>query len=118
MAYVKTKTLVRARAFRRKLTTAETILWSQLRGGVGGMRFRRQHPIGPYIVDFACLRARLVIEVDGATHGSEDEQISDARREAYLRSQSWRIHRVTNDAVYDCLDRVVEVILERSRMGT
>ena len=49
---------------------------------------------------------------------AKTRQIYDARREAYLRSQSWRILRVTNDAVYDCLDRVVEVILEHSRMGT
>ena len=87
MAYVKTKTLVRARALRRKLTNAETILWSQLRDGIGEMRFRRQHPIGPYIADFACIQARLVVEVDGSTHASEEEQMHDARREAYLRSR-------------------------------
>jgi very-short-patch-repair endonuclease len=81
------------------------------------MRFRRQHPIGPYIAGFACLRTRLVIEVDGATHSSDDEQISDARREAYLRSQSWRVFRITNDAIYDCLDRVLDAIYKRSRTG-
>ncbi|HLY05135.1 MAG TPA: endonuclease domain-containing protein [Rhizomicrobium sp.] len=113
MAYVKTKTLVRARRHRRNLTNAETILWSRLRDGVGGMRFRRQHPIGPYIVDFACIRARLVIEVDGATHGSE-RRTYDQRREAYLRSQSWRIVRVTNEAVYHSLDRVLEAIWQQT----
>ena len=116
MAYVKTKTLVRARAFRRKLTNAETILWSRLRDGVGGMRFRRQHPIGPYIADFACIRARLVVEVDGATHGSHEEQMHDARREACLRAKSWRIVRVSNDAVYHSLERVVELICQHSQM--
>ena len=113
MAYVKTKTLVRARALRRRLTNAETILWSRLRHGIGGMRIRRQHPIGPYIAD--CIRARLVIEVDGATHGSDEEQMHDARREAYLRSQSWRVIRVTNGAVYDSLASVLEVIYQLSR---
>ena len=115
MAYVKRKTLVRARALRRKLTNAETILWSRLREGAGGMRFRRQHPIGPYIADFACIWARLVVEVDGATHGSDEEQMHDARREAYLRSRSWRIIRLTNYAVYKSLDRVLEVICQRGR---
>jgi very-short-patch-repair endonuclease len=115
MAYVKAETLVHARALRRKLTKAETILWSRLRDGIGGMRFRRQHPIGPYIADFACIRARLVVEVDGATHGSDEERRHDARREAYLRSRSWRIIRVTNDAVYHSLARVLELIYQCSR---
>src|SRR6202166_4199115 len=96
MARVEADTLMRARALRRRLTNAETILWSKLRHGVGGMRFRRQHPIGPYIADFACIRARLVVEVDGATHSSDEERLHDARREAFLRSQSWQIIRVTN----------------------
>jgi len=114
MAYVKTKTLVRARILRRKLTSAESILWSRLRDGIGGIRFRRQHPIGPYIADFACIRARLVVEVDGATHGS-DKAIYDACRETYLRSQSWRIIRVTNEAVYHSLDRVLDAIYQHAR---
>jgi hypothetical protein len=58
MARVDADTLIRARTLRRRLTNAETILWSRLRHGVGGMRFRRQHPIGPFVADFACLRAR------------------------------------------------------------
>src|ERR1700730_9966315 len=99
MAYVAADTLIRARAFRRKLTRAETILWSKLRHGLGGMLFRRQHPIGPYIADFACIRARLVVEVDGATHSTDAERRYDARREAFLRSRSWQIVRVTNDEV-------------------
>ncbi|HLY04129.1 MAG TPA: endonuclease domain-containing protein [Rhizomicrobium sp.] len=114
MAYIRTTTLVRARALRRRLTKAETILWSRLRGGIGGMRFRRQHPIGPYIADFACIRARLVLELDGATHGT-DEQAHDARREAYLRSQHWRIVRIRNELVYDSLERVLDVIYQHTQ---
>jgi len=115
MAYVATKTLIRARDLRRKLTAAETILWSRLRHGVGGMRFRRQHPIGPYIADFACIRARLVVEVDGATHGSDAERRHDARRERYLRSRSWQIVRITNDDLYRSLAAVLELTYQRSR---
>ena len=115
MAYVAADTLIRARALRRRLTNAETVLWSRLRHGIGGMRFRRQHPIGPYIADFACIRARLVVEVDGATHSSVAERRHDARREAFLHSRSWQIVRVTNDEVYHSLDAVLEFIYQRSR---
>ena len=115
MAYVAADTLVRARALRRRLTRAETILWSRLRHGVSGMQFRRQHPIGPYIADFACIRARLVIEIDGATHRSDEERRHDARREGFLRSRSWQIIRVTNDEVYRSLDAVLDFIYQRSR---
>jgi len=115
MARVESDTLIRARALRRRLTRAETILWSRLRHGIGGMQFRRQHPVGPYIADFACIRAHLVIEVDGATHGSDEERRRDARREAFLRSRSWQIVRVTNDEVYRSLDAVLELVHQRSR---
>jgi very-short-patch-repair endonuclease len=115
MAYVAPKTLVRARVLRRRLTDAETILWSRLRDGLGGVRFRRQHPIGPYIADFACVSSRLVIEIDGATHGSDQERAHDSRRGAYLCSRSWQIIRVTNDDVYRSLDAVLEWIYQRSR---
>ena len=117
MAHVAETTLARARALRRKLTNAETILWSHLRHGIAGARFRRQHPIGPYIADFACIRARLVIEIDGATHSSDAERRHDARRKAYLHSRSWQIIRVTNDEVYRSLPAVLEFIYQRSRAG-
>ena len=113
MAYVAPKTLSRARSLRQKMTSAETLLWSQLRRGNCGMRFRRQRPIGPYIADFACVPARLVVEVDGATHGSEAERRHDARRDAFLRTRSWRIIRVTNEDVHRSLDAVLELIWQR-----
>ncbi|HEX4160581.1 MAG TPA: endonuclease domain-containing protein [Rhizomicrobium sp.] len=114
MAYVAAKTLSRARALRRKMTGAETLLWSQLRRGKSGMRFRRQHPIGPYIADFACVPARLVIEIDGATHSTEMEVRHDAQRDAFLRTRSWRVVRLTNDDVYRSLDAVLELIWQHS----
>jgi very-short-patch-repair endonuclease len=78
------------------------------------MRFRRQHPIGPFIADFACIPARLIVEVDGATHGSDAERRSDARREAFLRSRSWRIARVTNHEIYHSLMAVLDLIYQRA----
>jgi very-short-patch-repair endonuclease len=114
MAYVAAKTFGRARGLRGKMTNAETLLWSQLRRGICGMRFRRQHPIGPYIADFACIPVRLVIEIDGATHSTEMERRHDAQRDAFLRARSWQIVRVTNEEVYRSLDAVLELIWQRS----
>jgi very-short-patch-repair endonuclease len=100
-----------AKTLRRNLTDAETVLWSKLQEGrPHGYRFRRQHPIGPFIVDFASVRARLVIEVDGATHGTDDEQEYDRRRESWLLRRGWRVLRFTNSDVYESLDSVVEAI--------
>jgi very-short-patch-repair endonuclease len=112
MAHVAPKTLSRARTLRRWLTDAETILWSRLRRNAHGMRFRRRHPIGPFIADFACIRALPVVEVDGGTHGSDAERAYDARREAFMRARGWRVVRVLNVDVYDGLDGVMEMICE------
>jgi very-short-patch-repair endonuclease len=110
MGRVAAETLFRARRLRRRLTNAETILWSKLRHGVGGMKFRRQHPIGSYIADFAYVAARLVVEIDGVTHGSDAERRHDSRREAYLRSRAWNVIRVANDDVYHSLAVVLDLI--------
>ena len=76
-----------ARAMRKMPTSAESKLWSRIRRGqIEGFKFRRQHPVGPYIVDFACIAARLAVEVDGATHGSETERSNDARRTQWLEA--------------------------------
>ena len=105
------KSIKHAKALRRSMTDAEIILWSRLRMRVtGGVRFRRQHPIGPYIADFACVMPRLVIEVDGDTHGTDAELEHDRKRELYLKSRGWRVFRVTNEDVYKRLDSVIEGI--------
>ncbi|MCE9523611.1 MAG: DUF559 domain-containing protein [Alphaproteobacteria bacterium] len=96
------------RQLRKTMSKAEAVLWMQLRGSrVKGMRFRRQHPIGPFIADFACVKARLVIEVDGDTHASEEAQAYDARRRRYLMRCGWRELRFSNEAVLRDLDFVV-----------
>jgi very-short-patch-repair endonuclease len=78
-----------------------------------GYKFRRQHPIGPYIADFAHVRGRLVIEVDGTTHWSAGDIARDKRRDAYLASQGWMVVRFPNDDVYRDVSRVVEEIARR-----
>jgi very-short-patch-repair endonuclease len=93
------------------MTDAEVLLWSRLRRHEqGNHSFRKQHPVGPYIADFACVAAKLVVEVDGYTHGSEAEVAYDRRREAYMASFGWRVFRVTNEDVYKRLGDVLEGI--------
>ena len=92
---------------------AEHRLWQAIRGRqLEGFRFRRQHPIGPYIADFACIDKLLVIELDGSQH--QDQVAYDERRTAYLESQGWTVLRFWNNDVMNNLDgvlaRVVEVL--------
>src|SRR5258705_11482136 len=100
-----------AKKLRQNLTRAEVILWQSFRrDAIEGIRFRRQHPIGPYVADFACLRAMLVVEVDGETHGTEIERTHDARRRAFMAKFGWKEIRIGNDDVYKNLDGVLEAI--------
>ena len=86
----------RARDLRQNMTEAERALWYGLRRGQLGWRFRRQHPIPPYIVDFACLEAKLVVEADGGQHASASEH---ERRDEELRRQGWRVLRLWNNDI-------------------
>ena len=88
-------------------------MWSIIRGKrLAGLKFRRQHVIGNYIADFVCLPARLVIEVDGDTHGPDDAQLSDAKRTEDIERAGYRVIRFWNDYVLnDTDDGVAETIL-------
>lgn len=101
----------KARALRQSMTKAEVILWVNIRKrAMNGARFRRQHPIGPFIADFTCPAARLVVEVDGATHSTPEELAYDARRTKYLEQQGWTVIRVTNSEIYENMDGVWRTI--------
>ena len=101
-----------ARALRRQFTPAEELLWARLRGRrFQDFKFVRQAPVGPYIVDFLCRRALLVVEVDGATHSTDEEISHDERRTAFLASEGYRVLRVGNFDVRDNLEGVEETIL-------
>src|SRR3954451_17001494 len=90
----------RAKQLRGSMPKAEVILWVNLRAlRADGFNFRRQHPIGPYIADFAIHSGRLIVEVDGATHDAPHEVAHDRKRNAYLRSKGWRVLRIPNSAV-------------------
>jgi very-short-patch-repair endonuclease len=103
--------IVRAREFRRSMSLPEGLLWQELRKRPGGFKFRRQHPIGPYVLDFYCPAARLAIEVDGASHDMGDNPQRDAQRDAWLREQGLRIARFTARDVLHNMDGVIRMIL-------
>ena len=104
------KQLSRARDLRRTQTQAEDILWRSLRDRGIGAKFRRQVPIGAYIVDFACVAAKLVVEVDGPSHNDLEQQAYDKRRDTWLREQGWRVVRISNDLVIGGGDLALESI--------
>ena len=109
-----------ARQMRKGLTGPEWLLWERLKRRLDdGLVFKRQHAFGPYILDFYCFKARLVIEVDGGLH-SEDAQIAkDANRDAYLRSEGLEVYRLPTAEVYRDIDGVADGIrlmaLERAK---
>ena len=107
------RSLSRARHMRAASTEAEDVLWQTIRSRrLDGLKFRRQVPIGPYIVDFLCTEHRLVIEVDGSRHGEPGQIEHDARRDAWLRNRGYDIVRFWNDDVSRDLDSVCTHILK------
>lgn len=104
-----------ARELRHRQTSTEDLLWQQLRGRrLGGQKFRRQVPIGPYTVDFLCFAAKLVVEIDGAHHGEQAGY--DERRTAEIEAQGFTVMRVSNMDVRDRLDDVLVRIAEALRV--
>jgi very-short-patch-repair endonuclease len=99
----------RARTLRQTETPPEQLLWLALRNEqIGGMKFRHQHPIGPYVADFFCHSAKLIVEVDGMSH--DDKMHQDSEKTKYLEQQGLRVLRVTNEDVMRDLDAVTREI--------
>lgn len=93
------------------MTPPELLLWQRLRGKPNGFKFRRQHPIGPFIVDFFCAQANLVVEIDGAVHDNEAAQSYDHKRQQDLESRGLRVARVSGADVMSGVDTVAAAIL-------
>ena len=112
MPFTPRKSIRRARRLRREQTEAEKRLWGYLRDRrLGGFKFVRQEPVGPFVADFLCRERMLIIEIDGVTH-SEDHQLArDARRTVYLEKQGYRVMRAWNIEVFNNLDGVLNSIL-------
>ena len=104
-------TFARAKTMRREPTDAERKLWGALRKrSLGDFKFVRQQPIGPYIVDFVCRAKRVIIEVDGATHGDAVDVAYDERRTSFLEQQGYRVVRVNNVSVFREIGSVLDFI--------
>jgi very-short-patch-repair endonuclease len=101
------RTSLRARALRKNPTEVEKLLWKRLRmWQVDGYKFRRQQPIGNYIVDFVCLEKRLIIELDGGQHAEQGEY--DSERDKWLSEQGFTVLRFWNNDLLDNIDGVME----------
>jgi very-short-patch-repair endonuclease len=101
----------RARKLRESQTDVEGKLWSQLRDRqVHGVKFRRQHPIGPFIVDFCCFEKGLVVELDGGQHAKRN--VADQRRTGFLEKRGYRVLRFWDNDVLENFDGVLEKISE------
>lgn len=94
-----------ARTLRKNLTETETFVWKRLRyRQIGGFKFRRQHPLGPFIVDFVCLERKLVLELDGGQHAERVE--ADAFRTRWLEQQGYRVVRFWNHQPFQEWDAI------------
>ncbi len=105
----------KARSLRHHSTRAETLLWHELRDlKAGGLKFRRQSPIGPYIVDFVCPSARLIVEVDGDWHETEAARRHDANRDSYLRSLGYSLLRIDEPDVIHSAWHVAQSVKDKA----
>ena len=108
------KTNPHARELRRDSTPAERLLWSHLSNRqLGGLKFRRQTTVGPYVVDFLCVDAGLVVEADGGQH----DTAIDASRTAFLTARGLRVLRFWNNDIIDNVEGVLETILAAASGG-
>jgi very-short-patch-repair endonuclease len=102
----------RARALRRSMTLPEVLLWRLLRTRPDGLKFRRQHPAGPYVLDFYCESAKLAVEVDGAVHGMGDLPKRDAERDQWLAKAGIQTYRIPARDVLDDEEAVLTAIVQ------
>ena len=104
-------TIAIARKLRRKLTLPEGLLWRELRKRPDGFKFRRQHPAGPFVLDFVCLQSRLTIEIDGEAHNRGRNPARDEARDEWLMNQGFRTLRIPARDVLDNLEGVIRLIV-------
>ena len=99
-----------ARKLRREMSLPEVLLWEQLRAAKQGMKFRRQHPIGPYIADFYCSATKLVIEIDGEAHDRGDRPERDTVRDAAMQNAGYEVLRISAVDVLKDMEAVILTI--------
>ncbi len=107
------QTVLRARQLRRPLTASEQVLWEVLRDcRLQGIKFRRQHPFGPYVLDFFCVKSQLAVELDGGVHEQDEQKEYDRERTAYLEEQGLRVLRFRNEEIAEIFEDVIRRIVE------
>lgn len=107
------KNISTARMLRKNMTDAERKLWSLLRNNQLGVKFRRQVPIGPYIVDFLAIKANLVIELDGSQHYTDEAKGNDLKRDNFQRRQGLTVLRYSDTEFLQNIDGVMQQIYEQ-----
>ncbi|PLK24025.1 hypothetical protein C0V72_06505 [Porphyrobacter sp. TH134] len=105
-------TIKLARKLRAEMTPPEIALWQALRTRPGGLKFRRQHPAGIYVLDFFCTKARLAIEVDGRAHDSASVVAKDEVRSRFLRQQGIATTRIPAQLVLEDIEAVVQRVVQ------
>jgi len=105
-----------AKRERRSGNLPEVLVWRELRKRPGGLKFRRQHPLGNLVLDFACLERRVVIEIDGLAHDRGDRPERDGRRDSYLRSRGFAVLRIPARNVLNDLASAIAGIVEFCRV--
>ena len=109
------QSILAARNLRHVPSPAEEILWQALRGRrLAGLKFRRQHPFGPFVLDMFCVEQRLVVEVDGDGHASPEQAAYDTARTEYLSDRGLRVVRFTNEEVMHDLPGVLQHIVAQT----
>ena len=99
-----------ARRLRREMTLLEVLLWQRVKGAAAGVKFRRQHPVGPYVADFYCAATRTVVEVDGEAHGRGERPERDVSRDAFLRANGYRLLHVPAAEILRDADAAAQAI--------
>ena len=103
-----------AKHLRKQSTDVERLLWSHLRAGrFEGLKFRRQHPIGQYIVDFVCLETKLIIELDGGQHSFPEDVLKDKQRDAWFEQEGYAVVRFWDNEVLINTSGVLEVLKKK-----
>ena len=107
-----------ARQLRRDMTLAEAMVWRALRGSrLSGEKFRRQVPVGPYVADFLCREAKVIVEIDGPSHDDPEQSLRDRDRDAWLEGQGFRILRFPNELALTGTEILVQKLRAVLRVG-
>jgi len=111
--------MLRAKSLRQAMSLPEVLLWNALRDQTNGLKFRRQHPSGPYVADFYCHQARMIVEVDGEAHNRGDAPQSDAIRDAWFAERGIHVLRIPAIAILNDLDTAVAgvKVMAKERIG-